>query len=305
MPIYKIKDNKVNRVKSKKINLEKDIQVLTENNLETMFGLTFVSTEFALQNFRIDTLAYDENSNSFVIIEYKRDRSFSIVDQGFSYLSLLLNNKDSFILEFARKTNTDLDKIKIDWSQSRVMFVAQNFTTYQQNAINFKDLPIELWEVEKFEEDLILYNKLKSANGNESINKISKNKQIEKVSTEVRKYNVDDLFKENWSSREFFEILNDRILNLDTQINAVPTKNYIGYKIGANVLFNLTPRSKKLEIQLYRVRPADLNDPENVLQYIKHSMENWNKHVSKFYINSEDDIEYTLFLIKQIYKKFV
>jgi len=304
MPIYKIRNDKLTPVKEKKILLEKNIQKLTEYNLDIVFGLTFVSTEFTVQSFRIDTLAYDEASNSFVIIEYKRDRSFSIIDQGFSYLSLLLNNKDSFIIEYAKKLNVDLNKINIDWTQSKVLFVAQNFTSYQQNAINFKDLPIELWEVSKFEESLIFFNKLKSAEGSESINKITKNKAIKKVSSEIKKYSIEDHFKNDWISRDIFNLLRDRIFSLDKRIEEVPTKTYIGYKIGSLVLFNITTRSNKIEVQLYRVKPSDLTDQENKLKYIEKSMEHWNKHVSKFFIDSEDDIEYAIFLIKQVYKKF-
>ena len=76
------------------------MQELTEKNLETVFGLEFVATEYQVQKLFIDTLAFDRETKTFVIIEYKRDRSFSVVDQGFSYLSLMLNNKADFILAY-------------------------------------------------------------------------------------------------------------------------------------------------------------------------------------------------------------
>ena len=46
----------------------------------------------------------------------------------------MLNNKDSFVLEYIRNTKKNIDKIKIDWSQSKVIFIANSFTSYQQNA---------------------------------------------------------------------------------------------------------------------------------------------------------------------------
>jgi hypothetical protein len=49
---------------------------------------------------RIDTLAFDNESKAFVIIEYKKDRNFSVVDQGIGYLNLMLNDKADFILEY-------------------------------------------------------------------------------------------------------------------------------------------------------------------------------------------------------------
>jgi len=76
---------------------ESKLQRLTENNLEELFNLKLLDTEFEYRRLRIDTLAFDTESNSFVIIEYKNKLEYSVIDQGFSYLSLLLNNKCHFI----------------------------------------------------------------------------------------------------------------------------------------------------------------------------------------------------------------
>ena len=141
MPIYTIKQNRLEKVQEVAFKNEKEIQNIVEASLGTLFGLELVKSEFELNKLRIDSLAYDTESKSFVIIEYKRDRSQSVVDQGFAYLSLLLNNPDSFILEYAKKTNIPIQDIKLDQSQSRVMFLASSFNIHQQTAINFKDIP--------------------------------------------------------------------------------------------------------------------------------------------------------------------
>jgi RecB family endonuclease NucS len=88
MTIFKNNNLKLEQVKELKIDLEKDIQKLTEDNLADIFGLAFVRSEFQMDGLRIDTLAWNEETSSFVIIEYKRDRSFSVIDQGYAYLSL-------------------------------------------------------------------------------------------------------------------------------------------------------------------------------------------------------------------------
>lgn len=101
MALFIIENNEyLEQIKEKPFNLEKEIQELTEKNLKTIFGLEFVRSEFSLNNFRVDTLAFDKESSSFVIIEYKRDKNFSVIDQGYAYLSLMLNNKADFILEY-------------------------------------------------------------------------------------------------------------------------------------------------------------------------------------------------------------
>ena len=134
MPLYKI-DNKLTSIREKAFKLEKDLQKLTEDNIHTIFGYVCVKSEFSVGNFRLDTLSYDRETNSFVIIEYKRDKNFSVIDQGYAYLSLMLNNKADFILEYNESQKDTLKRTDIDWSQSKVIFISQSFTTYQKEAI--------------------------------------------------------------------------------------------------------------------------------------------------------------------------
>lgn len=286
--------------------MEKDLQNVTEKNLDVIFGLKFISSEFALQNFRIDSLAFDEETKSFVIIEYKRDRSFSIVDQGFSYLSLMLNNKADFLLEYNENMKSNLKRGDIDWSQSRVLFLAGSFTAYQQNAINFKDLPIELWEVKKYSNDIILYNQIKPPKTNESIGKISKrNSLIQNVSKEVKKCTINDHFGKDWdNSRKLFEELRERILEIDNRIEEIPVKYYIGYKIGGLLLINLKIRKSKIIINLSKVQPKDMKDPEKRIEYIENSIKYWGQHESRFDVKGKQDVDYAFFLIKQLHEKF-
>jgi len=188
MALFKISD-KLELIKKKPFILEKDIQSLTEDNLLCVFRLDFVKSEFSISNFRLDTIAFDNESKSFVIIEYKRDKNFSVIDQGYAYLSLMLNNKADFILEYNENKNETLKRNDIDWSQSRIMFISSGFTTYQREAINFKDLPIELWEVTRFENDTVSYEQIQKTDAQESIKTISKNDtSIKKIAKEIKVY---------------------------------------------------------------------------------------------------------------------
>ncbi len=305
MALYKIAQKKLKTIKEKKIDLEKNIQGVVENNLEEIFGWQFVCSELSLHNFRIDTLAFDIETQSFVIIEYKRDRSISIVDQGFSYLALLINNKADFVLEYNEKLGKNLNKNAVDWSQSRVVFVANSFTTYQQNAINFKDLPIELYEAKVFEENILSINQLKPIASTESIKTISKSKKVEMVSREIKTYTVEDHFKPGWEkSRELFEDLREKILGLDDRIEENPTKLYMGYKLEDKSLVEIWVQKNKLVVRLLRIQPKDIKDLEKKVHYFKNSFKYFNKHISSYDINSEDDIEYGVYLIKQVWERF-
>lgn len=305
MPIYKQSGNKFVPVKEKRVDLEKTIQKLVEENLNEVFGLSFVASEFPLSNLRIDTLAFDEETKSFVVIEYKRDKNFTVVDQGYAYLALLLNNKADFVLEYNEKCKKNLRKDDIDWSQSRVMFVAQSFTKYQQEAIGFQDLPIELWEVKKYDEDLVSFNQVRASEKSESIKTVAKNKDIEQVSREIKQYSLDDHIKPTWNkTKELFDEFSQRVLELDSRFEIKPVKIYIGFRIGRKNVINVKSRNTKLILELLRTRPQDLKDPEKRVRYFKNSYKYFNQHVSIFDIENEEDIDYAISLVKQVYKTF-
>ena len=82
MIIYNNTGYKLAQVQEKPFKLEKEIQNIFENNLNSIMGLQLVKSEFTIKNKRIDSLAFDKQSNAFIIIEYKRDKNYSVVDQG-------------------------------------------------------------------------------------------------------------------------------------------------------------------------------------------------------------------------------
>ena len=240
MPLYKI-DQALTHIKEIPFKFEKEIQQLTERNLMMLLKLDFIRSEFSLNNFRIDTLAYNRDSKSFVIIEYKRDKTFSVIDQGYAYLSLMLNNKADFILEFNETTNESLKRTDVDWTQSKVIFVSPMFTSYQREAINFKDLPIELWEVKKFENESISFEQIKQASAKESIKTISKtNDTVEAVSKEIKVFTEQDhLQKVDFETREMYEQVKERLLAMDDNVTVQPKKQVIGFNVENNIFCDI------------------------------------------------------------------
>lgn len=300
MALYKI-DKKLEYIKEKPFKLEKEIQELTEHNLKLIFGLDFVKSEFALNNFRIDTLAFDYDSNSFVIIEYKRDKNFSVIDQGYAYLSLMLNNKADFILEYNEKQGKLLKRADVDWSQSRVMFISPGFTNYQREAINFKDLPIELWEVKRFDNDTISYEQIQKAGAQESIKTISKTDEtFETVAKEIVVYSEQEHL-DNASDEivELYQKLKGAILNFDN-IEIKPKKKYIAFVSGKNIV-DIHPQKKSLKLWI-NLSKGELDDSKNITRDVSITG-HWGNGDYELQIDSDEDLEYVLSLIKQSIKK--
>ena len=159
MKLFKLDNQKISSISINPFLLEKDIQNLIEKNVNELFDLDFVKSELKVQNFRFDTLCFDKSNNSFVILEYKKGTNYSVIDQGYTYLSLLLNNKSDFILEYNETTGSTIKRDEVDWSQSRIIFISPKFSDYQKTSINFKNVPFELWEITRFKDELIGLNR--------------------------------------------------------------------------------------------------------------------------------------------------
>ena len=112
MTIFNLKQGKLLPINEVSFVLEKDIQKIVEDNIYSLFGLEFVASEFFLEGLRVDTLGFDKESRSFVIIEYKKDRNFTVIDQGYTYLSLLLNNKAEFILLYNKNNKYNINYLQ-------------------------------------------------------------------------------------------------------------------------------------------------------------------------------------------------
>ena len=63
MPLYKIGEE-LEHIKETSFKFEREVQHLVEKNLKTLLRLDFIRSEFSLNNFRIDTLAFDPEVKS-------------------------------------------------------------------------------------------------------------------------------------------------------------------------------------------------------------------------------------------------
>lgn len=298
MALYSLGE-KFEHIKETTFRLEKEIQKVTEQHLSVLLKLEFVRTEFALNNFRIDTLAFDKESNSFVIVEYKRDKNFSVIDQGYAYLALMLNNKADFILEYNEQCEGTLKRDSVDWSQSRVLFVSPSFTNYQREAINFKDLPIELWEVKKYENNTISFEQLQKFGAQESIKTISRKDEVtEKITSELKVFTEQEhIEKSEFEIRELYENLKEGILNLADNITLNPRKHFVGFKIDGNTFSDVVFQNKNLKIFI-NLRSGELEDAKGIARDVS-NVGHWGNGSYEIKLSDSEELEYILSLIKQ------
>lgn len=277
---------------------EKELQKYFENNLEQILGFKFICTEFTVGNFRVDSLAFDAESKSFKIIEYKNVKNHSLVDQGYTYLKLLLERKADFVLQYNTITKSALTINDIDWSQSRIIFVSPSFTPYQLNATDFKNIPVDLIKVTKYENNIIDIDFIKKTS-NVKIEEFGFENEQREVSKEIKVYTEEDhLNKVSEGTQKLYELIKSKILELD-DIDIDVKKVYIAFK-GRKNITDIEFNQNKLKVYI-NLKKGMLEDPLNIAQDIT-EIGHWGNGDYRAEVSSEEDIDNVMPLIKQSLK---
>lgn len=291
-----LKNNK--DLKQKEFKNEKELQNFFECNLETILGYKFIDTEFNVGDFRIDSLAFDEETKSFKIIEYKNVKNHSLVDQGYTYLKLMLERKADFVLQYNIKTNSSLTIQEVEWSESRIVFVSPIYTTYQLNATDFKNIPVDLIKVTKYEEDIVEIDFIKKSSS-VSIQDVQMESIQKDVNKEIIVYTEEDhLNKASDNIKKLYEEIKNRILELD-DIDIEAKKVYIAFK-GKRNITDIEVHKNFLKIFI-NMKKGELSDPLNISKDIS-EIGHWGNGDYCVVIDNIDDIDNVIPLIKQSLK---
>ncbi|WP_413527617.1 DUF5655 domain-containing protein [Marinilactibacillus psychrotolerans] len=303
MALYRVNNQDMIEIQEELFIKEKDMQVLIESNLENLFNLKFVATEFSVENFRLDTVAFDEETQGFIIIEYKKGKLSSVIDQGYAYLNTLLAHKGEFVLSYNEQYPNQVKKIKnIDWSQTRVIFVANDYTNYQYGAINNPDLPIDLVMIKKYKNGLINVETLnKSSSKQSKVDQQIKNETSKKgLSKEIKVYTEDEhVQKGSPEIQELYEEIKEIILSWDSKIIIKPTKLYNSFKLKRNIV-DIQVQKNALKIWV-NLKYRKLHDFENVARDVSNTG-HWGNGDYEITIQDNQNIEYIASLIKQSWR---
>ena len=286
---YQISDDgKMKQLKKKDLKLEKELQSLVEENLEELFGITFLATEYSTgqrHGGRMDTLGIDEN-NSPVILEYKRNKNQNVINQALFYLDWLIDHKSAFEILVRDKFN---EKVEIDWSSPRVLCIAEEFNKYDTYAVEQMKRPIELIQYRIFEDDLFALNILTAAEESKS-GKTANNKD----------YKLGDHLKKADSElEEIFKELSEYTLELGSDVIESPRKLYIAFRVIRNfmcvqvynhhLLLYLSLNTEDFDLDI-----PILRDVSNIGHYGTGDLE--------VRVESKDDIEFAKELIEKAYE---
>jgi len=235
---------KLESLKKSEFKLEKQLQNLIEANLETVFAVRFLASEYSTgdkHGGRIDSLGLDENGTP-VIIEYKLSSSQSVMSQGLFYLDWLLDHHGDFELLVQKKLGAG---VAVDWSSPRVMCIAESFSKYDSYAVASIGANIELVTYSLFGDGYIGIETAGSGLESAAPKKPAKPKPPELVTYTVEQHLANPKGELKTVAEELFEFLSE----LGEDVSISPVKNYIAFRTTRNFCC-LEPHQKHILLYL-------------------------------------------------------
>ena len=156
LKLFRISDGIATELQSSSVALEKSLQQTIERNMETLFGVRLLASEFSTgtrHGGRMDSLGIDENGSP-VIFEYKRAVNENVINQGLFYLDWLMDHRGDFKVLVLERLGSEAAE-GIDWRNPRLICVASGFTRYDEYAVQQMNRSIDLVRYRDFGGELL------------------------------------------------------------------------------------------------------------------------------------------------------
>ncbi|WP_314851585.1 DUF5655 domain-containing protein [uncultured Solobacterium sp.] len=281
----------------KKVSLEKELQTLIENNLQTFFGVTFLKSEYAITNGRMDSIGIDEN-NCPVIIEYKRSINENVINQGLFYLDWLLDHKANFQLLVEEVLGKEKSG-NIDWSMPCVICIANDFTKFDEHAVNQMQRNIKLVKYRKFDEDLIALELLNAPQVKPITDDYNSVSNINKKQKSIKDFS-QSLADADETIKNLYVTVQNYIMAQGDNITENQLKRYVAYKKIKNFLCVVVYQSS---VVLYlNINPDDVKLIPNCVEDVRNKG-HWGTGDLRVFLKNIDDFEKYKYLIDKSYEE--
>ena len=296
--LFKNRNGSAELIMSEPVGLEKHLQTFIEDNLETIFGIRLLASEYVIPGGRMDSLGLDEN-NSPVIIEYKRNSNDNVINQGLFYLNWLVDHKGDFQILVQEKLGMD---IAVEWTNPSVICIASDFNKYDEHAVNQMQKNILLYRYKKYGNELLLLEGV-----NTPLQPIKASQSTVAAGSEwiLEDTNVYSRYvKAPPRIQEVFDEVKGFALSLSDEIKEVYLKHYLAFRVTRNFITAQITQSKvllylSLDVEGYQdILPEErIRDVREIGHYGTGDLE--------VELHSLEDFERYKYLIQEAYERKV
>lgn len=215
--------------------VEKQLQSLIEARMPTFLGVRFLASEYATgktHRGRIDSLGLDENGCP-VIVEYKRHSNENVMSQGLFYLDWLLDHRAEFQWLVMEKLGKDIAN-DIDWTGTRLLCIAADFTRYDQHAVQQIPRNIELIRYKLFGDDLLLLDLVNAVTVDDATT-VKDKRVVDATPARAKPVGKDKTAAEQLEHaqpgiRELYEAVSSQLLALGDDVQEKHLKLYVAFR---------------------------------------------------------------------------
>ncbi len=299
--LFSIQGKKATELASSSHELEKPLQQLFEDNLDTLLRVHFLATEFETKgkthSGRIDTLGIDEN-HCPVILEYKRHKDQNVLTQGLFYLDWLLEHQADFELLVMQKLGKER-AAKIDWSAPRLICVAWDYNKFDEHAANQINRNIDLIRYKRFGDGLLALELAKTVTSTgppvSHEDEIARKKQkgSDKPMTEILDAMSNDL-------KGLYQEICDYMLGLGDDVSQKQLKLYTAFRKIRNFA-TVTAQQKNVRLYLH-LDPGTVDLEEGYTRDVT-KIGTWGTGNLEVLLNNQADFQKAIPLIQRAYEE--
>lgn len=312
--LFRYTSNGTIELPGKAVAIERTLQKLIESQMETFLGVRFLASEYstgAKHRGRIDSLGFDENGCP-VIIEYKRHSNENVINQGLFYLDWLLDHKADFRFLVMDKLGKD-EADKIEWSGTRLLCIAADFTRYDEHAVAQINRNIELIRYKLFGDDLLLFELVNGASATSTQATVEIDEQVPEIkpaktpaaSTLAMKTHADQIATASPELLALFEQTRSFILAQGDDIIEKPLKLYVAFRRLKNfVCLSIASKQDPRIILTLKLDPATV-EPEPGMGFLRDvtNIGHWGTGDLEVVLRKPADFEKAKTLIERAYQE--
>lgn len=300
--LFRLSAGKAIELPGRAAEVERQLQSMIEAQMPTFLGVRFLASEYATgktHKGRIDSLGLDENGCP-VIVEYKRHSNENVINQGLFYLDWLLDHQAEFrwlVMEKLGKEVADA----VNWSGTRLLCIASDFTRYDQHAVQQIPRNIELIRYKLFDSDLMLLELVNSV----SVADVTETRPGTESSPVVKASGKDKSFDEQYAgalpeTRAVYDALSAHILALGDDITERRLKLYNAFRRLKNFASVVMYPNKML--LMLKVDPDTVTLEEGFSRDVR-EIGHWGTGDLELTIRTPDDLEKAKPLIARSYSE--
>ncbi|MCE5190508.1 MAG: DUF5655 domain-containing protein [Actinomycetia bacterium] len=286
MDLFRITDGKLASVKAARVDKEKVLQALIEQNLQEAFRVRFLATEYSTGEKhagRIDTLGIDENGSP-VVIEYKRSVDANVVMQALYYLDWLVDHRAEFEKLVADKEGAAAVGT-VDWTSPRVVCIAESYTKFDQHGVAQMGRDIELVEYTFYPDGYLVLNLVSGSDTSGP----ATGPGPRTSSAEKKEFSSEVVLGKLGAARGMAEDILEYAAELGSDVTVRPHQVYIAIRTSKNfACLTGGKESLSMTFHLDPKDPAIMGDCKNCRDVT--TIGKWGTGDLQLFIKSDDDV---------------